>query len=140
MPISLTSSKDSCQNRYKGLTRQTVLVNRTFMFIKIAMLRYFFVCLMLLSPQMAYADVGVTIGINFTYNGDIGITIKALSSDKRDERVFGVGSSYYPWADRKLGLDVGYGAADFNFVFLIGIDILQDASYLSVGYEDMSIQ
>jgi len=42
--------------------------------------------------------------------------------------------------DKKIGFDVGYGAADFNVVGLIGIDILQDASYLSVGYDNMSKQ
>ena len=120
--------------------RQTIFVNRAGICKAMFMLKYLLVCLMLLSQQLAYADVGVTIGINLTYNGDVGITIKALSSDKHNEKVFAIGSTYYPLANKKIGFDLGYGAANFNTVILVGIDILQDASYLSVGYEKMSSQ
>ena len=45
------------------------------------MFRQLVVCAMLISQQVAHADVGVAIGLNFTYYGDVGITIKALSND-----------------------------------------------------------
>jgi hypothetical protein len=104
------------------------------------MLRKLVVCGMLISHQVAHADAGVAIGLNFTYYGDVGITIKALSSDKNNEQVFAIGTTYYPFAEKKLGIDLGFGGAAFNVVGLIGIDILQDAAYLSVGYENMSTQ
>jgi hypothetical protein len=89
-------------------------------------------------PFISNADIGFAIGLNFTYEGDVGVTVKALSNDKNEKWLFAVGSSYYPFSENKIGLDFGFGGSNFNIVGLIGIDILQDASYLSIGYANMS--
>ena len=96
-------------------------------------------CALLGLPQLAHADIGVAVGFNLTYHGDVGITVKALSSDELDDVVFAVGATYYPFSENKTGFDIGVGrTAVLNSVFVIGVDVSNDVSYMSIGYVDLS--
>lgn len=88
---------------------------------------------MLLFSQPALTDAVVFLGINLTYSGDVGITLKVLSSDENDELVFAVGSTFYPFSVLKLGYDLGIGRTTNGVAGLWGIDVPQDAAYFSVG-------
>jgi len=99
------------------------------------------VCVLLVFPQFSHAEIGVALGINITFDFEVGITVKALSSDKIDEFVVAVGATYYPISKNKIGFDIGFGrTAILNTVFLYGIDIYKDSSYMSVGYVNLSSQ
>lgn len=89
-----------------------------------------------LSTQ-AQADVGVMVGVGWAFGGaGPAITIKALSSDKRDEAVAAAGVSYYPLSQNKLGLDAGVGYNFDNAAAVISWDFLQGAAQLSGGWSD----
>ena len=99
------------------------------------MLRRYIVCAMLVFPQLVFSDIGIGIGVNITYHGDVGISAKVLSSNKSFDMAWAIGASYYPLSNKKYGFDIGYGGNALpNGYFLIGLDILQDASYGGVGY------
>lgn len=104
------------------------------------MKKIFMVSVFLAFAQPAVADIGFAFGINITFYGDIGVSAKALTSDKHDETVFAVGATYYPFSDNKAGFDIGLGRTLFNGVILWGIDLSKDVAYFSLGYHEAATQ
>jgi hypothetical protein len=85
----------------------------------------------------AQADVGLMVGVSWTLDGaGPAITVKALSSDDRNEAVAAAGVSYYPLSQNKLGLDAGAGYNFHDAAATISWDFLQGAPQLSGGWSD----
>lgn len=93
------------------------------------------ICLLIIFSQPAIADMGIALGIILTYDFQVGFTVKLLSSDKTDEYVVAAGTSFYPFSEEKLGIDLGFGkTAGLNTFWLYGVDIYQETSYMSAGF------
>jgi hypothetical protein len=89
----------------------------------------------------AQADAGYMVGISYSLGGqaslkNLGFTAKVLSSDREEKWVGAAGVTLFPWADRKLGLDLGAGYTFDNATALVSYDFLQVAPQLSVGWTD----
>lgn len=85
----------------------------------------------------AQADIGVMVGVGWAFGGSgPAITVKALSSDKKDEAVVAAGVSYYPLSQNKFGLDAGVGYNFDNAAAVISWDFLQGSAQLSGGWSD----
>lgn len=103
------------------------------------MFKNLIIYLLLFFSHPVVAEIAFAVGINVTYELDAGLTIKAVSNDKIDEYVVAVGTSYYPFSKDKPGLDLGLGrTTGFNMIFLYGIDIYKDDSYMSFGFMNTS--
>ena len=107
---------------------------------KMSMLKRMTLYLMFMFPQPAFADIGIALGLNITYDFDVGITLKALSSDKAEGYVIALGTSYYPFAEVKTGIDIGLGGTGFSMFFLYGVDIYRDAAYMSFGFFNSDLE
>ena len=83
----------------------------------------------------AQADIGAMVGVGYTF-GDAGpaLTVKALSSDKKDEAVGALGLSYYPLSQNKFGVDVGIGYQFDKSAVILSWDLLQKAPQISAGW------
>ena len=89
----------------------------------------------------AQADPGYMMGVSYALDGqasvkNLGFTGKVLTSDKEDKWVGAAGVSVYPWADRKLGLDIGGGYNFDRSAAIISYDFLQAKPSLSGGWSD----
>jgi len=89
----------------------------------------------------AQADPGYMVGISYALDGqasvkNLGFTGKVLTSDKEDKWVGAAGVSVYPWADRKLGLDLGGGYNFDRSAAIISYDFLQAKPQISGGWSD----
>ena len=89
----------------------------------------------------AQADPGYMLGVSYSLNGqasmkNLGFSAKVLSSDSEDKWVGAAGVSVFPWADRKLGLDVGGGYTFESSTALVSYDFLQASPQVSVGWTD----
>ncbi len=74
-------------------------------------------------------------GVTYTFNGDFGVTLKVLSSDKDKGVVFGVGGTYYPTRNKnQFGLDADIGYQQDNMAIMGGWDFLQKSANISAGY------
>ncbi len=83
----------------------------------------------------AQADVGVMAGFTYTLGG-VGpaVTVKVLSSDERHRSVAGIGVSYYPMANRKVGIDFSVGYQFVHETVVVGWDFLQKKPQLGFGF------
>lgn len=87
----------------------------------------------------AQADPGVMLGVAYSFGGpgsmnNLGITSKVLSSDKEDKWVGALGVTFYPWSDKRLGLDLSGGYNFQDSAALIGYDFLKRAPQISGGW------
>jgi hypothetical protein len=79
--------------------------------------------------------LGMTVALGSSdVSRQVGLTVKALSTNAQDKAVFGGGVGYYPWSDDKIGLDLGVGYNFTNFGLFGGYDILRRMPTLSAGY------
>lgn len=79
------------------------------------------------------AHPGVFFGLTYNFGGNVGMSLKVLSSNREDRGAFCAGISYFP-ETKKVGLDVG-GAYTFqNGAVTAGWDILNNAPQMGVGY------
>lgn len=85
---------------------------------------------------------GVSVGLAFAFNGsqpsaaDIGFTAKILSNRHENNPVLGAGLTLYPWAEKKLGLDVGVGYNFTDVTTMAGYDFLQQKILMSSGWSN----
>ena len=81
------------------------------------------------------ADIGAMVGVGYTF-GDAGpaLTLKALSSDKKDEVVASAGVSFYPLSQNKFGVDLGVGYHFDDAAVILSWDLLQKAPQISAGW------
>lgn len=76
---------------------------------------------------------GVFFGLTYNFGGNVGMSLKVLSTNREDRGALCVGISYFP-ETKKLGLDVG-GAYTFqNGAVTAGWDILNNAPQMGIGY------
>lgn len=83
-----------------------------------------------------------TIFVGIAYNfgggsarGDLGITLKVLSSDRRNRAVAAAGVTFFPWGDDiAFGLDAGIGYAGRNVAAIVGYDFLNASPQISAGW------
>jgi len=87
-------------------------------------------------PLTAQSDAAAFVGINYSFGGNFGISVKALSDDDENNGVAAVGVSYYPMAANKFGIDAGVGYAFDSYAVTAGWDFLQKEPVVSVGYAD----
>ncbi len=85
----------------------------------------------------SYAEATWMAGISYTFSGQFGVTLKALSDDKKSKTVGVVGASYYPFAPQSFGFDVGAGYTYDDAVATISWDFLQKTVQFSGGYADI---
>jgi hypothetical protein len=76
-------------------------------------------------------------GISITFNGDAGITLKALSDDKESRTVGSIGATYYPFAAKSFGFDVGAGYTYDDAAAIVSWDFIQNSVQFSAGYADI---
>jgi hypothetical protein len=89
----------------------------------------------------AHADPGYMLGVSYSLGGqasmkNLGFTAKVLTSDREDKWVGAAGVSLFPWADRKLGLDVGGGYTFEDSTAVVSYDFLQAKPLVSYGWTD----
>lgn len=87
------------------------------------------------------ADAGYMIGINYALDGraslsNLGVGARILSSDQRDEVVAVAGVSLYPWAEKKVGVDIGAGYTFDDSTAVVAYDFIQAKPLASVGWTD----
>lgn len=87
-------------------------------------------------PFTTQSDPAAFIGINYSFGGDLGISVKALSDDDENNAVGAAGVSYYPMATNKFGIDAGVGYAFDSYAVTAGWDFLQKQPVVSIGYAD----
>ena len=73
--------------------------------------QWWLAALALVASASAFADPGVMIGVNYNFDGQLGITLKVLTTDKQDRPALGVGVSYLPMR-KSFGFD-----ADVAYLF-----------------------
>lgn len=88
----------------------------------------------------AFADPTVMLGLSWTFggsqSGQLGVSARILSGDRRDEFVAAIGGTFYPGADA-FGLDVGVGYNWDNHPFTLTYDVLNDGWGLAIGWADL---
>ena len=79
--------------------------------------------------------LGIAVELGDTVNeADVGITSKIVSSNRPDQFIVGAGVSYFPWAEKQFGLDLGAGYNFSSFAALASYDILRWKPQFSAGY------
>ena len=82
----------------------------------------------------AHAEPGVMLGISHNFGGDTGLTLKLLSTDRRDKVAAAVGVSYFPWATtRSWGFDTSVGYTFRHGALTVGYDWLNGQVQLGLG-------
>jgi len=100
------------------------------------MKRLFLILALVLAPMSASAGTGVLFGIAFNFNGDLGASLKLLSSD-REDRFVGVGGvTWFPAGANPIGVDVGLGYNFRNAAVTAGWDIVNAELQVGAGYVD----
>ena len=84
-----------------------------------------------------FADATYMAGISYTFSGQFGVTLKALSDDKKSRTVGVIGATYYPFAPQPFGVDVGAGYTYDDAAATISWDFLQKTVQVSGGYADI---
>ncbi|MEN9294480.1 MAG: hypothetical protein RIS03_174 [Pseudomonadota bacterium] len=96
--------------------------------------------LMSVASTMAMADVGFFAGITYAIGAKdgLGFTVKALSSRREHNPVYGAGFTFYPAAspENQYGVDLSAGYQHEDNAVLIGYDFLRNAPQISLGVTD----
>jgi hypothetical protein len=69
-----------------------------------------------------------------SHQENIGLTAKLLSTNEEDHVVVGGGITYFPWADDKLGVDVGVGYNFKDVAAVISYDFVRKMPQVSGGW------
>ncbi|MGY8872217.1 MAG: hypothetical protein ACKVJE_17410 [Pseudomonadales bacterium] len=93
-----------------------------------------FLTLSILCASTAQADPAIMFGLSYSFNGEFGVTVKALSNDDEDEFVAAVGATFYPYTNKSFGLDAGIGYTFDDAAAVLSWDFLQEAAQASIGY------
>lgn len=102
------------------------------------MTRRWLLLVLVLAPAGIQAGAGVMLGIGFNFNGDLGVTLKLLSSDRENEFVAAGGVTWFPRGANPLGVDVGLGYNFRNAGVAAGWDIVNSQLHVGAGYVDTS--
>ena len=100
------------------------------------MRKYLVILLLTFAPMSASAGTGVMFGISFNFNGDLGVSLKLLSSDRQDRFVGVGGVTWFPTGANPIGVDVGLGYNFRNAAVTAGWDIVNGEFQVGAGYVD----
>jgi len=91
---------------------------------------------MFIGSSSLLADPGVMVGITLNTNGDLGLSINALSSDKENKTVATAGLSFFPSASDPIGLTLGVGQNFENMSVSASWDVIRSVPQIGIGYMD----
>ncbi|NKX46185.1 hypothetical protein [Roseicyclus persicicus] len=87
----------------------------------------------------AAADVNVMLGGTVTFGAnrgtELGVSLRLLENNRRDESTLGAGVTYFPQSNT-VGIDVFAGYLMDHSVFGLGYDLVQGTPVMSFGYVD----
>ena len=93
-----------------------------------------------LAAAPAFADPTAMLGLSWSFggtqSGQLGISARILSSDRRDEFVAAIGGTYYPGSET-FGLDVGVGYNWEKQTFTFTYDVLNQGWGAALGWADL---
>ena len=95
-----------------------------------------------LTAVPAFADPTVMIGLSWAFGGgiqqgELGISGRILSDDKRDKWVGAVGGTYYPGSG-EFGFDVGIGYTFSKTPMTLSYDFVNNQALLGLGWADLN--
>ena len=83
----------------------------------------------------SHADVGVMVGVGYTFGGaGPAVTVKLLSNNRKDRAVGAAGVSFYPYAEQKFGADLGAGYKGDHAVGVVSWDFVHMNPEISGGW------
>ena len=94
----------------------------------------------LLTAGLAYGGPQAMFGLSYTWGGsvgagNVGLSVKVISDNKKDKVIAAAGATYYPWAPvKKFGADLSGGYLFDSFALTGGWDFLQSDWIVSAGY------
>jgi len=89
--------------------------------------------ILLISSTYASASPSVFAGVTYGFGGGVGLSLKALSTDKEDSGVLSGGVTYYPLTN-KFGASIGGGYLVKNGATTVEWDFLNGLPTFSAGY------
>lgn len=88
----------------------------------------------------AAADPTVSVGLSWSFSGtqagQLGISGKIISNNRRDEWTAAVGGTYYP-SNSTFGIDIGVGYNFRNMPVTLSYDLLNEGINLGVGWANL---
>jgi hypothetical protein len=95
-----------------------------------------------LTAAPVFADPTLMIGLSWTFGGgaqqgELGLSGRILSDDKRDEWVGAIGGTYYPGSG-KFGIDVGIGYTFTKTPMTLSYDLVNNQALLGLGWADLT--
>ena len=90
----------------------------------------------------AVADPTVMVGLTWAFEnggqtGQLGISGRILSDNRRDEWVAAIGGTFYPGSG-EFGLDVGAGYTFTNTPVTLSYDFVNNRTQLGLGWADLT--
>jgi len=93
---------------------------------------------MLLAGSVAHSDPGVSVGVTYDFSGKssgIGVSLKALSTNKEDKAAVAAGVTYYPLAnENNFGVDLSAAYVFENGAVTVGWDFVNSKPQAGIGY------
>ncbi len=89
--------------------------------------------ILLATTAPAFAAPGAFFGIVYNFGGSVGVSLKALSTNREERGAFSAGVSYFPLTN-KFGIDVGAGYLFRNGAATAGWDFLNSNPQMGMGY------
>lgn len=99
------------------------------------MRKWIFAAALSLGATQVHASPGVMFGISYSLGNGLGLSVKALSSDRENRTVASAGASYYP-RNNRVGIDFGVGRTFDSGAATVSWDILNNSPMFGVGYVD----
>ena len=94
----------------------------------------------LMSTTLACAGPQAMFGLSYNWGGstgwqNLGVSVKVVSDNEKDQVIAAAGLSYYPWSPAdKFGADLSGGYLFDSFALTAGWDFLQNGWIVSAGY------
>lgn len=85
----------------------------------------------------AFSGATYMAGVSYTFSGEFGVTLKALTDDRKSKVVGSLGATYYPFAAKSYGFDLGAGYTYDDAAATISWDFVQQSIQFSAGYADI---
>jgi hypothetical protein len=90
-------------------------------------------CAFLIASSSVIADPGFLVGVSYNFGGQVGITMKVLSTSREDRPALAAGISYFP-TTKKLGVDASAGYVFSHSAITAGWDFLNSNPQIGLGY------
>ena len=89
---------------------------------------------LLCAVTAAHAGPAVMVGISHNFGGGTGLTVKVLSTDRKNKPAAAVGISYFPGqtSGSQWGADVGLGYTFNHGALTLGYDWLNDQAQIGL--------